>query len=149
MAISLLLLESDESARTAYASALREAECLVSIAADSAAAYAAAMANVPDVIVIGFDDVVRDDRFGLSKRLGADPRTRRVPILMTSPVATQSDLERATTTGVLVLVLESRDAAKLVSAVRGVVAARLKPSPLRVSIDSPPKDEISHKDKPA
>jgi CheY-like chemotaxis protein len=149
MVISLLLLESDESARMAYAGALREAGCTVTIAPDSTATYTAAMADVPDVIVIGVDDSVRDDRYGLCERLGADSRTRHVPILMTSAVVAQRDLERATSTGVLALVIESRDAAKLVSAVRGVVAARLRPSPLRASLDAPAKDEISHKDKPA
>jgi CheY-like chemotaxis protein len=149
MAISLLLLESDESARMAYAGALREAGCTVSIAADSTAAYAAATTNVPDVIVIGFNEAVRADRFGLCKLLAADARTRHVAILMTSAVVAQHDLELATSTGVLVLVLESRDAAKLVSAVRGVVAASLRPSPLRVSPDSPAHDQISRKDKPA
>ena len=84
MAISLLLLESDESARMAFAGALREAGWSVSIAPDTTAAYAAATTNVPDVIVIGFDEAIRADRFGLCKRLGADPRTRHVPILVTS-----------------------------------------------------------------
>ena len=149
MAISLLLLESDESARMAFAGALREAGWSVSIAPDTTAAYAAATTNVPDVIVIGFDEAIRADRFGLCTRLKADPRTCHVPILVTSAVVAQHDLELATTTGVLVLVLESRDAAKLVGAVRGVVAARVRPSPLRVSLDSPASDESSRKDKPA
>lgn len=149
MAISLLLLESDESARMAFAGALREAGWSVSIAPDPTSAYAAATTNVPDVIVIGFDEAIRADRFGLCKRLKADPRTRHVPILVTSAVVAQHDLELATATGVLVIVLESRDAAKLVSAVRGVVAARLRPSPLHVSLDSPASDESSRKDKPA
>jgi CheY-like chemotaxis protein len=149
MTISLLLLESDESARATYTRALRDAGCTVSTAADSAHAYTAALAEMPDVIVVGFDPSVREDRFELCKRLGADPRTRQVPILLTSAVVNQNDLELATSTGVLALVLESRDAAKLVSAVRGVVAARLKPPPLRVSLESPAKDDAAHKNKSA
>jgi CheY-like chemotaxis protein len=149
MAISLLLLESDESARAVYTRALRDAGCTVSAATDSAHAYTAALSEMPDVIVVGFDPSVRDDRFELCKRLGADPRTRQVPILLTSAVVDQKDLELATSTGVLALVLESRDAAKLVSAVRGVVAARLKPSPLRVSMEPPAKDNPARKNKPA
>ena len=148
MAISLLLLEADESARVAYTRALRDAGWTVSMAADSTDAYAAAVAHVPDVIVVGFDDTVREDRYSLCKRLGAHASTRHVPILLTSAAADQRDLELATTTGVLALVLESRDVTKLVSAVRGVVAARLKPPALRVSLDSS-KDDISQKDKPA
>jgi CheY-like chemotaxis protein len=149
MGISLLLLESDESARTAYTRALREAGCTVSTATDSAHAYTAALAEMPDVIVVGFDPSIRDDRFGLCKRLGADPRTRQVPILLTSAVVNQKDLELATSTGVLALVLESRDTAKLVSAVRGVVAARLKPAPLRASLEPPAKVDPARKNKPA
>lgn len=148
MAISLLLLESDESARIAYSGALQDAGWTVSTAADSTDAYAAAVAHVPDVIVVGFDDTLREDRFGLCRRLSANASTRHVPILLTSAAVDQRDLELATSTGVLALVLESRDAAKLVSAVRGVVAARLKPPALRVSLDSS-KDDISQKDKPA
>ena len=149
MATSLLLFESDENARVAYVQALSEAGCMVSIATDSAHAYEVAMANVPDVIVVGFDNEIRDDRFGLCKRLGAEPRTRQVPILLTSTAVEQRDLELATTTGVLALVLESRDAAKLVSAVRGVVAARLRPTAIRMSLDSTSNEEASRRDKRA
>ena len=148
MAISLLLLEADETARVAYTRALRDAGWTVSTAADSTDAYASAVVHVPDVIVVGFDDTVREDRYSLCKRLGAHASTRHVPILLTSAAVDQRDLELATTTGVLALVLESRDVTKLVSAVRGVVAARLKPPALRVSLDSS-KDDISQKDKPA
>ena len=149
MDISLLLLESDESARAAYTGALRDAGCTVSTAPDSAHAYTAALAEVPDVIVVGFDPSVREDRFGLCKRLGADARTRHVPILLTSAAVNQSDLELATSAGVLALAVESRDAAKLVSAVRGVVAARLKPPSLRASLEAPGKDDRARKNKPA
>jgi len=149
MAISLLLLESDESARAAYTGALRDAGCTVSTATDSAHAYTAALSEMPDVIVVGFDPSVRDDRFELCKRLGADARTRQVPILLTSAVVNQNDLELAISTGVLALVLESRDAAKLVSAVRGVVAARLKPPPLCASLQPLAKDHPARKNKPA
>ena len=149
MAISLLLFESDESARAAYARALRDAGCAVSTATDSAHAYTAALAEMPDVIVVGFDPSVREDRFGLCKRLGAEARTRHVPILLTSAVLNQGDLELATSTGVLALVLEPRDAAKLVSAVRGVVAAHLKPPPLRASLELPVKVDPARKNKPA
>jgi len=149
MAISLLLLESDESARAAYTRALHDAGCTVSTATDSAHAYTAALAEMPDVIVVGFDPSLREDRFGLCKRLGADARTRHVPILLTSAAVNQNDLELATSTGVLALVLESRDAAKLVSAVRGVVAARLKPPPLRASLEPPAKDDPARKNKRA
>jgi CheY-like chemotaxis protein len=149
MAITLLLLESNESARAVYARALRDAGCTVSMATDSSQAYDTVLAEIPDVIVVGFDAAVREDRFRLCKRLGAEPRTRHVPILLTSAVVDQSDLELATSTGVLALVLESRDAAKLVSAVRGVVAARLKPASLRASLESAAKDEPSQKNKPA
>ena len=149
MAISLLLLESDESARAAYAQALRDSGCTVYTATDSAHVYNAALADMPDVIVVGFDPSVREDRFGLCKRLGADARTRHVPILLTSAAVNQNDLELATSTGVLALVLESHDAAKLVSAVRGVVAARLKPTPLRASLELPAKDDPARKNKPA
>ena len=148
MTISLLLLESDGNARAAYTQALRDAGCTVATATDSVHAYATAVADLPDVIVIGFDAVVRDDRFGLCRRLGADPRTRQVPILLTSATMEQRDLELATSTGVLALVLESRDAAKLVSAVRGVVAAHLRPQAIRMSLDSS-KEEASRRDKPA
>ena len=149
MAISLLLLESNDGARAVYTDALRDAGCTVTMAADSADAYAAAVAHAPDVIVVGFDAGLREDRFGLCKRLGDDPRTRQIPILLTSAAVDQRDLERATSTGVLALVLESRDATKLVSAVRGVVAARLKPPMLRASVDSPLKHGASRKDTPA
>jgi two-component system phosphate regulon response regulator PhoB len=149
MAISLLLLESDESARAAYTRGLRDAGCTVATATDSAHAYTAALSEMPDVIVVGFDPSVRDDRFELCKRLGADARTRQVPILLTSAVVSQNDLELATSTGVLALVLESRDTAKLVSAVRGVVAARLKPPPLRASLEPPAKDDPARRNKPA
>ena len=128
---------------------MRDAGCTVSMATDSAHAYTAALAERPDVIVVGFDPSIREDRFGLCKRLSADARTRHVPILLTSAAVNQNDLELATSTGVLALVLESLDAAKLVSAVRGVVAARLKPPPLRASLDLPAKEEPARKNKPA
>ena len=149
MAISLLLLESDENARAAYTRALRDAGCTVSMATDSAHAHTAALAEMPDVIVVGFDPSVREDRFKLCRRLGADPRTRQVPILLTSAIVNHNDLELATSTGVLVLVLESRDAAKLVSAVRGIVAARHKPPPLRASLEPPAQDDPARENKPA
>ncbi len=149
MDISLLLLEANDGARMAYTEALRGAGCRVTTAADSAQAYAAAVADVPDVIVVAFDAAVRDDRFGLCQRLGADARTRHVPVLLTSAAMSEHDLERATSTGVLALVLESRDAAKLVSAVRGVVAARLRPPALRASLESPVSDEVPRGNKRA
>jgi CheY-like chemotaxis protein len=149
MAISLLLLESDEIARAAYIAALRDAGCSVSTATDSAHAYTTALSEMPDVIIVGFDPAVRGDRFELCKRLGADPRTRQVPILLTSAVVSQNDLELATSTGVLALVLESRDSAKLVSAVRGIVAAHLKPPPLRASLELPAKNDPARKNKSA
>jgi CheY-like chemotaxis protein len=149
MAISLLLLESDDGARAAYARALSDAGCTVSMANDSADAYDAALAELPDIIVVGFDAAVRDDRFRLCKRLAAEPRTRHVRIRLTSSAVDQQDLELATSTGVLALVLESRDAGKLVSAIRGVVAARLKRPPLRASLEPQVTDEPWPKNKRA
>jgi CheY-like chemotaxis protein len=136
MKITVLLLESNERARGAYVEALRAAGCTVNTAAHSEDAYTAVVAKMPDVIVVGFDADDRDDRFALCKRIGQDTRARHIPILLTSAAVDQEDLERATATGVLALVLESRDASKLVSAVEGVIAARLKPPPVRASLDS-------------
>jgi CheY-like chemotaxis protein len=146
MKITLLLLESNEQARVTYADALRVAGCTVIIAADSEDAYTAVVANMPDVIVVGFEAADREARFTLCKRIGRDTRARHIPILLTSAAVDQEDLERATATGVLALVLESRDASKLVSAVEGVTAARLKTPPARASLDSP-RTEGSRRDK--
>ena len=148
MAISLIAPRVRRERSSSVHRALRDAGCTVSTATDSVHAYTAALAEMPDVIVVGFDPSVRDDRFGLCKRLGADARTRQVPILLTSAAVNQKDLELATSTGVLALVLESRDAAKLVSAVRGVVAARLRPPPLRAHWRPPAKDGPSARTNP-
>lgn len=134
MAISILLLESNDNARAAYAAALRAAGWTVVAVADSDDAHAAAAAQAPDVIVVGFDGAVRENRFHLCKRLATLFRTRRVPILLTSAAIDQSDLELATQLGALALALEPPDAPKLVSAVHGVVAAHRKPSPIRASL---------------
>ena len=142
MAISILLLESKENARAAYAAALRAAGSTVVAVADSDAAHAAAAAQTPDVVVVGFDGADRESRFHLCKELAALFRTRRVPILLTSANIDQNDLELATELGALALALEPADTPKLVSAVQGVVAAHHKPSPIRASL-KPPKHKSS------
>lgn len=148
MAVSLVLLESDDAARGAYEAALREAGFGVAIVQDSAQACDAAVASLPDVLVVGFDPAVRDDRFNLCVRLGSDARTRQIPILLTSSVFARADVELATKSGALVLVLESRDPTKLVSAVKGVMAAR-KRRPARASLESLPDAWPNRRDKPA
>lgn len=112
----------------------------MTLAADPDDAFRAATSDGVDVIVIASDDpAIRGERLALCTRLAAEPRTKNIPILLTSAAFDQQELQVATDTGVLALVVESVDSAKLVSAVQGVIAARRKPSPVRASLGS--KDE--------
>jgi PleD family two-component response regulator len=129
-----------------YAASLREAGFAVTIVADSVEACSVAVTTLPDVLVVGFDPAVRGDRFDLCTRLGADARTREIPILLTSNGFARADLELATKSGALVLVLELRDVTKLVSAVNGVMAARNR-TVLRASLESAPNTRSNRRDK--
>jgi len=68
----------------------------------------------------------------LCRALKADPDTKHIPIVLTTPDPLADDVALATDPGVLVPTLMPSDGAKLAAAINGVLAAQ-RAEPLRAS----------------
>lgn len=130
---TVLLLEGRDEARAAQSEALRAAGLHVTEAHTSEQVQDALEAINPSIIVVSFDAQTRDDRLSLCRAVKADPRTRRIPIVLTTSDMTSDDVGLATDPGVLVLTLAFSDGAKLAAAINGVLAAQ-RAEPLRTSL---------------
>ena len=130
---TVLLLEGRDEVRAAHSEALRAAGLHVTEARPSQQVQDALEAINPSIIVVSFDAQTRDDRLSLCRAVKADPRTRRIPIVLTTSDMTSDDVGLATDPGVLVLTLALSDGAKLAAAINGVLAAQ-RAEPLRTSL---------------
>src|SRR6266508_291171 len=72
----------------------------------------------PKIIVAGFDSQTRNDCLSLCRAMKADPHTKRIPIVLTTPDPSADDVALATDPGVLVLTLMPSDGDKLTAATR-------------------------------
>jgi CheY-like chemotaxis protein len=123
-------VEGRDDFRAAYSEALRLEGLTVTEAQDAERALDAVITIHPAIIVAGFDSQTRDDRLSLCRAIKADPDTKRIPIVLTTPDVSGADIALATDPGVLVLTLTASDGAKLAAAINGVLAAhRAESSP--------------------
>ncbi|HYU77820.1 MAG TPA: hypothetical protein VEK56_02485 [Vicinamibacterales bacterium] len=132
MPATALLVEGRDSFRAACSEALRLAGLKVIEARDARQALDAVTTIQPKIIVAGFDSQTRNDCLSLCRAMKADPHTKRIPIVLTTPDPSADDVALATDPGVLVLTLMPSDGAKLTAAINGVLAAQ-RAEPLRAS----------------
>lgn len=120
---ALLLIDPGDETRALHADALRHVGFDVLAVDDCETALEALTTLTPQLIIASFNPRTREECLAFCERLKADPRTRSVPILLTSHAINRDDLRRATDTSALVLSLASPlDHMKLTSAVRGMLA---------------------------
>ena len=118
----VLLIEPNDTSRSVYADALHNAGFIVVGARDCAAALYALTEIIPQIIIASFDLRTHDECLAFCERLKSNSRTRAIPILLTSETITIEDLRRATDISVLGLSIAQQDGAKMISAVRAVLA---------------------------
>jgi len=94
----VLVAEDDEDIRSLVAFRLERAGYRVVAAADGRRAYEVAVAQLPDLAVL---DVMmpRLDGYELMRRLRADERTSRLPIILLTARAQESDVQRGLEAG--------------------------------------------------
>ena len=94
----VLVAEDDEDIRSLVAFRLERAGYRVIAAADGRRAYEVAVAQLPDLAVL---DVMmpRLDGYELMRRLRADERTSRLPIILLTARAQESDVQRGLEAG--------------------------------------------------
>lgn len=124
VSVTVLLVVSSDDVRRAFSQALCPSQFQLMIVPDAHNAFDTAVTRKPDVIVATFDPDHRDDRLDLCRRICADSHTRDIPILLTSETIDVEDVRLATKAGALALAAHPLDGAKLVGAIRGVLAAR-------------------------
>jgi len=132
----VLLLDARERERIRYADILRDAGFLVTALTDSEETFRLAGDSQPRVIVAAMTADSRADCLALCRRLKADPRTRTIPTLLASPTMGDEDIRLATAVGVLALTVSPNNGAKLVSAIRGVLAVDEREQPHTSAADS-------------
>ena len=95
---TVLVAEDDEDIRSLVAFRLERAGYRVVAAADGRRAYEVAVAQLPDLAVL---DVMmpRLDGYELMRRLRADERTSRLPIILLTARAQESDVQRGLEAG--------------------------------------------------
>ena len=76
----------------------------------------------PQIVIASFDPRTHDECFAFCERLKADTRRKTIPILLTSAIINGEDLQRATDMSVLGLTVGPHDGAKMLAAVKGVLA---------------------------
>lgn len=122
--VPVLVVEPLEGSRALYADALRIAGCRVTVVSDSERAYVMAIRRPPRVVIASFEAPFRDERFAICQRFREDERTRHIPVVIVAAALDQADIARATAMGALAVAAHPTDAAKLIGAVQGVLAAR-------------------------
>jgi two-component system phosphate regulon response regulator PhoB len=118
----VLLIEPDDDSRSVYATALRDAGFTVIAVPDCAAGLYAIAEITPQIVVASVRPPTHDDCLALCERLRGDSRTEEIPILLTSETLHVDDLQRATDMKVLGVAAGPHDEAKIIGAVRGVLA---------------------------
>ena len=124
----MLLLEANADSRRVYTDALRSAGFTVVAAPDCATALYALAEVIPQILIASFDSHTHDECLAFCERLKSDPRTRAIPILLTSETIDSADLQRATDLKVLGVAIGPHDEAKMTGAVRGVLAVTDEPT---------------------
>ena len=117
----VLLIEPHDQLSTVYADALRDSGFTVIVVPDTPAALYALIEITPQIVIARFDSRTHDECLAFVERLKEDPRTRHVPILLTSEIITDNDLQRATEMNVLEIAVGPHDSLKMAAAVRGVL----------------------------
>jgi CheY-like chemotaxis protein len=118
----VLLIEPKDDARAAHAGALRRAGFTVVAVADCTAGLNAVSERIPHIVVASFNPQVRDECVALCERLQGDPRTKAVPIVLTAETINTDELQGATEKTILGIAVGPHDEAKIIGAVRGVLA---------------------------
>jgi len=118
----VLLVHPDDNSRAVYGDALHDAGFTVVMAPDCTVGLYALSEVTPQIVVASFNPHTHDECLAFCERLKADSRTRAIPVLLTSEIITGDDLRRATDISVLGLSIGQQDGAKMISAVRGVLA---------------------------
>lgn len=123
-AAPVLVVETMGRSRALYADILPLAGYQVTVVADSERAFIAAIDQHPRAVIVSFEPQIRDERRALCQRLRDDARTRSLPIVLVASTLEPSDIQWATEAGVLAVVADPGDSAKLVGALEGVLAGR-------------------------
>jgi CheY-like chemotaxis protein len=89
----VLLVEDDADSREMYATMLEFAGIDVHVAGEAAAAFDLAVALAPDVIVTDFMLRGPENGAALCRRLHADERTSRIPVLVVTGSTRLADTE--------------------------------------------------------
>jgi CheY-like chemotaxis protein len=118
----VLLIGPKDDSRAAHADALRRAGFTVIAVADCTAGLYAVGELTPQIVVASFNPQTHDECLALCERLQGDPRTKAVPILLTAETINTDELQRATDMKVLGIAIGPHDEAKIIGAVRGVLA---------------------------
>jgi len=132
----VLLLEPNDDSRTEYTASLRAAGFTVVATPNCAVAHYALAEITPQIVIASFDPRTHVECLAFCERLKSDARTRVIPILLTSATINDDDLQRATEMSVLGLTVGPHDGAKMLAAVKGVLAV----AEGRVSMSEPQRN---------
>ena len=119
---SLVLLIEPNDARAGYVDALRGTGLNVVAVTSCEAARHTLDTMTPRLIIARFDVATRDECLAFVAQVKGDPRTRDIPILLTSEIITGADLRRVNEMKVLGVAAAAQDSGKMMAAVRGVLA---------------------------
>ena len=132
---SLVLLVEHKGARNqGHTKALVDAGFRVESVASEEANIARVLARRPAVVAAELDGHGALAALDLARRFRENPRARLIPFIIYGHHLRARDIEDAARAGALWLQLEPADGARLVAAVRGVIAASLREN---VAADEP------------
>jgi CheY-like chemotaxis protein len=119
----ILLIAPRADSLLGYVDALKRAGFTVVAVTSCRAARRSLDIVTPRLIIASFDVRTREECLEFVERVKRDPRTRDIPILLTSAFVTHDDLQRATDINVLGVAAGVHDGEKIAAAVRGVLTA--------------------------
>ncbi len=128
----ILLVHGDEEQRGRALVCLRHAGYEVTVTARAAEALELSRRRTPDAVVSALL-MPGVDGYQLAFALRRDPRTRRVPIILTCAPSDTVDVELVSAAGASALVTQTADLGDLVDAVRSRVNAPRPPRPTATS----------------
>jgi CheY-like chemotaxis protein len=122
----LVLLIEHESGRHPHTELLAHAGFRVASVATEKVDVAGVLEQRPAVVAAELDGSGSATTLSLAKRFRQDPRARPIPFIIYGHHLRPQDIEDAARAGALWLQLEPTDGARLVAAVRGLIAASQK-----------------------
>ncbi len=96
--LKIQLIDDEENGREALSRRLLRKGCKVMLSSEGDEGFEQAVADVPDLIVIGMS-LVLPDGWEVTRRLKSDPRTAGVPVVALLEEDTQDQREKAIDAG--------------------------------------------------